>query len=79
MTSDNLLSYACTALLGVVIYFLKGVMSRLSKMESKVNDHETKIEVSISKHNSLDKRIDEVNDSIKTLVSKIDTLLLRHN
>ena len=74
---EKVLLYALGLSLSIIAFFMKGILSRLNAIEVKVNQHETKIEVNKTNHDSLEKRIDEVNHSVKALTDKIDTLLIR--
>ena len=79
MTEEKILLYVLGIALSIITFFLKGVLSRLNSVEMKANSNETKIQVMEANHHGLDRRMDDVNESVKALTNKIDVLLIKMN
>lgn len=78
MTIENL-TYALMAAIGIIGWFLKGVMSDFNTLKSEVTDHDRDIEVMKSEHNNSNKRFDELKSDFRAVADKIDTVIIKLN
>lgn len=78
MDADNL-QYALGLALGLVIWFLKGVMSDFKALRHEVAEHDREIEVMKANHDNSNKRFDELKLDFKAVADKIDQVIIKLN
>ena len=78
MTSENLI-YALMAAIGIIGWFLKGVMADFNSLKIEVTEHDREIGVMKANHDNSNKRFDELKSDFKAVADKIDTVIMKLN
>ena len=78
MTSETL-NYALMAAIGIIGWFLKGVMSDFTALKIEVTEHDREIGVMKANHDNSNKRFDELKSDFKAVADKIDTVIMKLN
>ena len=78
MTSENL-TYALMAAIGIIGWFLKGIMSDFKAIKSEVTEHDREIGIIKADQNNSSKRFDELKSDFKAVADKIDMVILKLN
>lgn len=60
--------------ISIIGFFLKQTMTRIERLESKVNQHQTEIKILEANHSQLNNRMTELFDAIKELSNEIKSL-----
>ena len=76
MTSETL-NYALMAAIGIIGWFLKGVMSDFKNIKAEVSEHDKEIGIIKSEQGNSNKRFDRIDENFKSLSDKIDSFMLR--
>ena len=72
---NELMSYIFGIMIAIIGFFVKGLVSEVKELETRVNKNESTIAVLAANHINLDIRIDELNVNIKELTRSIDRLI----
>lgn len=67
------------AAIGIIGWFLKGVMSDFNTLKTEVNEHDREIEVIKANHDNSNKRFDELKLDFKAVADKIDQVIIKLN
>jgi hypothetical protein len=65
--------------IGIIVWFLKGVMSDFNALKIEVTEHDREIGVIKANHDNSNKRFDELKSDFKAVADKIDTVIMKLN
>jgi len=73
------LNYLLMAAIGIIGWFIKGIMSDFNALKIEVTEHDREIGVIKANNDNSNKRFDELKSDFKAVADKIDSIIIKLN
>ena len=73
------LNYLLMGAIGVIGWFIKGIMNDFAALKIEVTEHDREIGVIKANSDNSNKRFDELKSDFKAVADKIDSIILKLN
>jgi len=70
----ELANYILGIMIAIIGFFTKGLISQVNKMEEQINDNKSNIAVLSTKHDNVERSLNEIKGDMKELIKAVNSM-----